>query len=86
MQAGCIGQHLQEGGLQAVADPGLRARAPCAPGGGLEAVERGCSPQRGAQLLQQGPDHLYSSPEPARVRQQSQMVWGSSGFETSKTA
>ena len=42
MHAGCIGKHLQEGSPQAVADPGLRARALCAPGGGLEAAGRGC--------------------------------------------
>ena len=70
----CIGQHLQEGVPQAVADPGLQARAPCVPGGGLEAAGRGCSPQGGQQLLQQGPNHLYSGPEPARVRQLSYVV------------
>lgn len=65
MHAGCIGRNLQKGQPQAVVHPDLQARVPCALGGGLEAAGRDCLPQRGAQL-QQGPNHLYSGPEPVR--------------------
>lgn len=43
-----IGQHLQMG-LQDVPGPGLQARDPCGPGGGLGAEGRGCSRPRQVQ-------------------------------------